>query len=76
MAWTRITPRWPAALLFCLGLLSPLAAQEPRLRATLKGHSDEVTSVAFGPDGKTLASGSSDRTIKLWDVQTGKRSDE
>ncbi|MBW4695482.1 MAG: hypothetical protein KME27_27350 [Lyngbya sp. HA4199-MV5] len=37
---------------------------------TLTGHADWVWSIAFSPDGSTLASSSSDRTIKLWDMQT------
>jgi WD40 repeat protein len=40
----------------------------PRLRATFEGHTDEVDCVAFSADGKTLASGSKDRTVKLWVV--------
>jgi WD40 repeat protein len=38
---------------------------------TLAGHKDWVYAVAFSPDGKTLASGSYDRTIRLWNVATG-----
>ncbi|HMN31442.1 MAG TPA: hypothetical protein PKE45_25055, partial [Caldilineaceae bacterium] len=37
----------------------------------LQGHVNEVRSVCFSPDGRLLASGSYDETIKLWDVQTG-----
>ncbi|NCQ94485.1 MAG: protein kinase [Microcystis aeruginosa W11-03] len=39
---------------------------------TLTGHSDEVFSVAYSPDGRYLASGSIDQTIKIWEVATGK----
>lgn len=38
---------------------------------TLSGHSGEVNSVAISPDGQTLASGSEDKTIKLWNLRTG-----
>jgi WD40 repeat protein len=36
------------------------------------GHTNAVNSVAVSPDGKLAASGSSDQTIKIWNISTGK----
>ncbi|MBZ0303562.1 MAG: protein kinase [Anaerolineae bacterium] len=38
---------------------------------TLKGHQDEVTSLAFSPTRPWLASGSLDRTVMIWNIETG-----
>jgi WD40 repeat protein len=40
-------------------------------RNRLEGHNDSVNSVSFSPNGKTLATGSVDKTIKLWNLETG-----
>ncbi len=66
------------ALLFLITLTA--FAQKPGLFTTVPkkpeiyvqtGHSSDVHAVVFSPDGKTIASGSNDNTIKLWDAESG-----
>lgn len=37
----------------------------------LEGHTDSVYSIRYSPDGKTLASGSLDKTVRIWDIKSG-----
>nr|WP_229424505.1 hypothetical protein [Moorena producens] len=46
-----------------------LNSTEPQ---TIEAHGGDVRNVSFSPDGKLLASGSSDKTVKLWQVEDGK----
>ena len=51
-----------------------LILYDPQLRFIIAGHTDKVGAIAVSPDGKTIASASSDGTIGLWDAATGKAS--
>ncbi|WP_446384533.1 WD40 repeat domain-containing protein [Coleofasciculus chthonoplastes] len=42
------------------------------LRHSLYGHQDVIRAIAICPDGRIIASGSQDTTIKLWHLETGK----
>ena len=42
-------------------------------RATLSGHRRAITCVTFSADGKQLLTGSKDRSLRLWDVASGKK---
>ena len=41
-----------------------------RCSSTLPGHAEALLSSSFSPDGNTLATGSGDHTVRLWDVHT------
>ena len=67
-------PRWRLAS-GDFGMYSVVAGQKTapgRCVQTIEGHTDRVLGLAFAPDGRTLASGSWDRTVKLWEVVNGR----
>ncbi len=61
-----------SALIFvAVHCLSAQASEDATIRVQ-KGHTADITSIVFSPDGKYAASGSEDNTIVLWDLGTAK----
>jgi len=50
---------------------APTSTHSPTPIFTYRGHSGPVTSVAWSPDGKHIASASVDGTVQVWDATTG-----
>src|SRR5262245_53577166 len=61
-----------AGIAMALLVAGTAAPDELKPRTVMEGHTDEVYAVVFSPDGKTLASGGQDATVRLWEVATGK----
>ena len=47
-------------------------AESGRLLRSLEGHTGAVRAVAVSPDGRTIVSGSRDRTVKVWEAESGR----
>ena len=78
-------PSLLAAVIFCVcatvGVAGEVAvdgldisARDLRAREVFPqlGHSADISSISFSPDGSLILSGSWDRTVRLWDANTGR----
>ncbi|HCX23001.1 MAG: hypothetical protein CMB80_05200 [Flammeovirgaceae bacterium] len=65
--------RFGFALILSILLVTSLAAQELPVELRIEaGHYSSVTAMTFSDDGKILASGAYDRSIVLWDIESGR----
>ena len=70
----KIQPRWLSQCLRAFPefiLLQIWDVAQKRIRAMFKQHGGTVFSVTFSPDGRSLISGSQDKSVRLWNIRDG-----
>ena len=70
---TNRTPRVISGSFSTVSSASSQPIQNWRCVYTLQGHTKAIRSLSITPDGQILASGSDDKTIKLWQLTTGQK---
>ena len=70
--WQAYLQGWPEGRHAAQANASIAARKKDRLIRSFTGHTGWVLSVAISPDGRTALSGSDDKTLKLWDLATGR----
>ncbi len=70
-----IACRWAPVVLLALMVGTWCEGQAPSIpnpSNVLKGHTETIYSLVFSPNGKQIVTGSFDKTVKVWDANTGK----